>query len=113
MEHKIDATDKKLGRIATEAAMILRGKNSTSFAPNTVADVKVIIENAGKVDLSEGRLNETYARYSGYPGGLTKEKRGHVIKRKGFRMVYEKAVGGMLPKNKLRKLLLKNLIVNE
>ncbi len=113
MEHTIDATNKKLGRIATEAAMILRGKTGTGFAPNVVPNNKVIIENASKVDLSEGRMNETYSRYSGYPGGLTQEKRGNMIKRKGYRVIFEKAVSGMLPKNKLRKQFLKNLIVND
>ena len=113
MEHKIDATNKKLGRIASEAAMVLRGKTDTSFAPNVVPDNKVVIENASKVDLSDARMEETYARYSGYPGGLTHEKRGNLIKRKGFRSIFEKAVSGMLPKNKLRKQFLKNLIVNE
>lgn len=113
MEHTIDATNKKLGRLATEVATILRGKNETGFAPNVVSGNKVTIINAAKIDLSEGRMNETYARYSGYPGGLTQEKRGNVIKRKGFRTVFEKAISGMLPKNKLRKQFLKNLTVKD
>lgn len=113
MEHKIDATNKKLGRIASEAAMILRGKNTAAFTPNAVSGNKVIIENASKVDLSEARLAEESVRYSGYPGGLIAEKRSNVIKRKGFRPVFEKAVKGMLPANKLRKLMLKNLIIKE
>ncbi len=112
-EYIFDAEGKKLGRMVTEIAMILRGKNEPSFKPNVIPDVKVIINNASKVLLNKSQLEKEYKRYSGYPGGLTHESREHMIDRKGYRDIFEKAVYGMLPNNKLRSIMMKNLIVNE
>ena len=58
-------------------------------------------------------MEKEYKRYSGYPGGLRHESREHLIERKGFLDVFEKAVRGMLPNNRLRALMMKNLIINE
>ena len=113
MEYTLDATNKKLGRLATEAALILRGKNSPHFAPNVLADVKVTIINTSKADLSPAKLNEKYARYSGYPGGLRFEKRSRTIEKKGYAEVFRKAVRGMLPNTRLRALQLNNLTITE
>jgi large subunit ribosomal protein L13 len=112
-EYTLDAKGKKLGRLASEAAMILRGKNTPAFKPNAVSGNKVKIVNASLVDLAPVKLEKEYARYSGYPGGLKFEKRGKLIARKGYKEVFEKAVFGMLPGNRLRKPLMKNLTIEE
>lgn len=113
MQYIIDATGKKLGRVASEAAAILRGKHDTGFAPNNVSLDTVVIEHASKIDLSERRLQETYTTYSGYPGGLTHETRGHLLSRRGMKEVVMRTVRGMLPRNKLRNEMLKKLAIKE
>jgi len=112
-EYVFDAEGKSLGRMATEIAMILRGKNEPTFQPHIAPEVTVTINNASKVALSDEQLKTEYKRYSGYPGGLKHESRGHMIDRKGYREVFEKAVFGMLPGNRLRAVMMKNLIINE
>ena len=102
-----------MGRIASEVAALLRGKGDVNFAPNRVSDVKVVIENASKVDLSEDRLEENYKTYSGYPGGLKHETRGHLIDRRGYTEVFMRTVRGMLPRTKLRDDMLKNLTIKD
>ena len=113
-KHTIDAKDKKIGRVATEAAHHLLGKDSTDYKPNVVADVNVEIVNAKLLDISPKKIdNKMYKRFSGYPGGLKEEKLGKIIKNKGFDEVLRKAVYGMLPSNKLRSLMMKRLIISE
>lgn len=112
-EYTFDATDKSLGRMTSEIAMILRGKNEPTFQPNVVPNVKVTINNASKIALNKSQLKAEYKRFSGYPGGLRHESREHAIDRLGYQIVFEKAVYGMLPGNKLRALMMKNLIINE
>jgi large subunit ribosomal protein L13 len=112
-EYVFDATGVSLGRLSSQIAMILRGKNEPSFTPNKVADVTVIVNNASKVSLNDSQLEKEYKRFSGYPGGLRHESREHMIERKGYRDVFEKAVRGMLPKNRLQAVMMKNLIINE
>ncbi len=109
----IDATNKKLGRIATEIAMILRGKNSPDFAPNKLSGNTVTVENASKIDISDKKMTDTYKTFSGYPGGLKHETRGHLQDRRGNREIFMRTVRGMLPRNKLRTDMLKNLIIND
>ena len=112
MEYTIDATEKKLGRVASEAAILLMGKNSTDFKRNEVAKVKVNITNADKLDLTKKKLDtKEYKRYSGYPGGLKIRKMSQVIDKKGYGEVIEKSVYGMLPANRLRAKIMKNLII--
>ncbi len=112
-EYIFDATGKSLGRMASEIAMVLRGKNEPDFKPHIVPKVKVVINNASKVTLNDSQLKKEYKRYSGYPGGLTEEPRAHAIERLGYKIIFEKAVYGMLPNNKLRSIMMKNLIINE
>ncbi len=112
-EYIIDASGKSLGRLSTYIANILRGKNDPSFQPNTYPNVRVIVNNASKVKIYPAQLRKIYTRYSGYPGGLKKETMEHLIKRKGYRDIFEKAVRGMLPSNKLRDRMMKNLVINE
>lgn len=114
MEHTIDATDKSLGRIATQAAVFLMGKDTPSFQRNVAPAVKVTIENASKAKISAKKMKEkTYKRYSGYPGGLKEMNMEKVIEKKGHEEVFRKAVRGMLPSNKLRPIMMKNLTVKE
>ncbi len=112
--HTIDAQAKKIGRISTQAAKILMGKNSTAYAPNIVPDVEVRIINAGKADVSEKKKDEKiYTRYTGFPGGLIETSLKRMIEKKGMSEAFRIAVKGMLPKNKLQAQYLKNLVVTE
>jgi large subunit ribosomal protein L13 len=114
MEYTIDATNKSLGRLASEAATILMGKNSASFARNVISTNRVTITNASKLKVSPKKLDEkTYSSYSGYPGGLKESKMAHVVTMKGYKDVVERAIKGMLPDNKLKKEMLKHLVVTE
>lgn len=113
MEHIIDATGKKLGRVSSEAANYLRGKMDVGFAPNKIPTTKVIITNASQLDLSEKRLDEEFKTYSGYPDGLKHESRGHLIKRRGMKEVVMRTIRGMLPRNKLRSGMMKNLTIKD
>ena len=112
--HTIDATGKTFGRIASAAAKALMGKTTPDYVPNKVADVRVYITNASKTKMSERRMNETlHETYSGYPGGFKTEKKKKIVKNKGWKGLYELAVYGMLPSNKLRPLMMKRLTINE
>lgn len=114
MNHTIDAQGKRLGRVATEAAVFLMGKNTPAFAKNIVADVKVTIINAGKAYISTKKKNtKEYASHSQYLGGVHIQKMSHLIEQKGVGEAFRKAVFGMLPTNKLRKQMIKNLTVTE
>jgi large subunit ribosomal protein L13 len=112
MEYNLDATGEKLGRIATKVATLLMGKNLVDFQKNTVADVKVIIENVSDLDISNKKMEQKeYSRYSGYPGGRKVRKMKAVVAKKGQAELVRKAVRGMLPANKLRPILMKNLLI--
>lgn len=112
--HTIDATNKKLGRIASEAAKILMGKNLPSFKRNEVPAVSVVIENASKIDISAKKLlSMRHERYSGYPGGRKVLSARHVVAKKGYSELFRKAVFGMLPTNRLRARMIKYLIIKE
>lgn len=111
-EFTIDAEGKILGRVASEAAAILRGKNSTSFAPNKAPEVKVTITNASKLRLPEKKQREKiYTRFTGYPSGLRKRTMSEMIEKKGHEEVVRRAVYGMLPANRLRPVMMKNLMI--
>ncbi len=114
MNYTIDATNKTLGRLATEVATLLMGKNDPSFVRNRVSSNTVTVTNAGKLKVDQKKLEQkTYSRYSGYPGGLTVSKMAHVVSQKGYREIVTHAVKGMLPDNKLKKEFLKHLTVTE
>lgn len=112
-EYTIDATGKRLGKIATQAASYLIGKNSASVSRNTVTPTVVTITNASKMDLSEKKQNALYQSYSGYPGGRRVETLDHLGKRLGYGEALRRTIKGMLPKNKLQSLMMKNLNVTE
>jgi large subunit ribosomal protein L13 len=112
--YTIDASGKVFGRVASEAAKNLMGKNLPDYVANKVADVSVTIINAAKTKMSESRMNETlHERYSGQPGGFRKETNAKIIEKKGWEGLYELAVFGMLPSNKLRPFMMKHLTIKE
>ena len=97
----IDATDVVLGRLATHAATLLRGKHKPTFAPHMDNGDFVIIINAEKIALTGAKLLQKKAyRHSGYPGGLTATTYAELLEKNPEKAV-EKAIKGMLPKNKL------------
>lgn len=110
--HVIDAQGKKLGRVATQAAILLMGKNTPAFAKNIVPDVQVSIINISKVYISaKKKETKTYASHSQYLGGIRTQKMAQLIEQKGLGEIFRRAVFGMLPTNKLRKQMIKNLTV--
>ncbi|MFA5942152.1 MAG: uL13 family ribosomal protein [Candidatus Paceibacterota bacterium] len=113
-EHIIDATDRTLGRVASEAAHALLGKRSVHFAKNQAQPVTVTINNAAKLHIPARRsAGKIYTHYTGYPGGLRSVSMAVMIEKKGIADVVKKTVDGMIPRNKLRVPRMKNLIVNE
>jgi large subunit ribosomal protein L13 len=107
----IDAADQVLGRVATKAATILTGKHRPQYAPFLVSGDHVIILNAGKIKLTGQKLEQkVYRHHTLYPGGLREVAASKVFETKPDHMVRE-AVLGMLPKNKLRKRMVKRLKV--
>lgn len=110
-EVKIDAKGLSLGRVASQTAKILQGKENPAYRPNVVLPIQVKILNVSKIKIGEKKLKEKYYyRHSGYPGGLKKINMEKLFQ-KNPSLVIKKAVSGMLPKNKLRKIYLKNLII--
>jgi len=110
MEYTIDVKDKVLGRVASEVAVLLRGKNNVDFAPNKVPDVKVNIINVNDIKVTGNKYDKKeYKQYSGYPGGLKKTPLSRIAETKGKAFIFQKAVLGMLPKNRLQQILIKNL----
>lgn len=112
-EYTIDASGKKLGRVSSQAALLLRGKMNPSFVPHELPNVRVTITNASKIDIGAKKLNKEYKRFSGYPGGLTTENRKHFIDRKGYKALFEKTIQGMLSRNSMRNEIMKHLTVSE
>lgn len=111
---KIDATGKKIGRLASEIASILLGKTSPDFQKNKVAGVKVEIVNASKLDINDKKSKtKVYTHYTGYSGGLRKTNLEDLVIKKGYAEVLQKAVSGMIHNTKLKALALKNLIIND
>lgn len=110
----IDATNKKLGRVASEVASILRGKDTVEFTPHVFADVKVSVTNASKINVDDTKKRtKIYKRYSGYPGGQRELSLGKIEEQKGLKEAIRIAVRGMLPPNKLRAKMLKNLTITD
>lgn len=113
MTYTIDATDRTLGRVCSEAAHALLGKRSVHFTKNLALPVTVIIENASKLHLPTRRTKgKVYTHYTGYPDGLREVRMDVMIEKKGIADVVKKTVDGMIPRNKLRTPRMKNLIVN-
>lgn len=109
--HVIDAQDVVLGRLATQAATLLRGKHKPTYAPHVDTGDFVVIVNADKVALTGSKRDQEFQyRHSGFPGGLRKQSFGEVLDTRPDRLV-EKAIKGMLPKNRLGRQIANKLKV--
>ena len=107
----IDAEGKNLGRVATKAAHILRGKHKPTFTPHIDCGDYVIIINTSKVNLTGNKLNDKmYYNHSGYPGGLRERNAKEMIENYPEEMM-ERAIKGMLPKGRLGRAMYKKLFV--
>ena len=114
MKHTLDATSKRMGRLATQIAVLLMGKNRADFAKNKIPEIKVEVINASKLWIdAKKKKDKTYVSHSGYPGSLKTISMQQVINAKGEKDVLRRAVLGMLPKNKLRPQMIKNLIIKD
>ena len=107
--HTVDAKDQILGRLATQVASLLRGKQRTDFAPNKDIGDVVVIKNVDKIKVTGKKYTDKiYYRHTGYMGGLKEATYKKVFERDPSE-VLKKAVYGMLPKNKLRDKQIKRL----
>ena len=107
----VDAHSAVLGRFASEVARILRGKHKPYFTPHVDCGDNVIVINAEKVRLTGRKMDEkVYVRHTGYPGGQ-RIATPRMLKEKSTTILVEKAVKGMLPKNRLGRQLYRNLYV--
>ncbi len=107
----VDANGKTLGHLATQVAIVLRGKHKPTFTPHMDTGDHVIVVNAEKIHLTGNKVRtKTYYRHSGYPGGLKTETAKDVLARKPSEVV-ERAIKGMLPKNPLGKQMARKLNV--
>ena len=107
----IDAEGQTLGRLATQVANILRGKNKATYTPHVDGGDYVIITNASKVKLTGNKLNgKIYYNHSRYTGGLRERTAGEMLEKYPVEMV-ERAVKGMLPKGRLGRQMYKKLFV--
>lgn len=107
----VDAENMVLGRLASEVAKMLRGKNKPEFTPHVDCGDNVIVINAEKVKLTGNKLTDrVHFSHSGYPGGQREQSPQEILAKYPERLV-EKAVKGMLPKNKLGRQLFRNLHV--
>ena len=109
--HLVDAEDKVLGRLAVKIANILSGKNKAQYSPNADLGDFVVVVNAEKVKVTGNKFSQkNYYHHTGYPGGL-KTKSFEKMQEDSPEKIIEKAVKGMLPKNKLANQIIKKLKV--
>lgn len=114
MNYTIDATNKVLGRLASEVAALLNAKNNVNFVKNRVSDVTVKVINASKIKVTGNKMKESvHKSFSGFPGGLKEMPLTYVVAKKGYTEILTHAVRGMLPKNKLQDVRMKNLVIEE
>lgn len=109
----VDAESQILGRLASGVAKIIRGKNKANFTPHVDCGDKVVVINAGKVKMTGKKwTDKVFVSYTGYPGGQ-KKITPRQLKAKSSTLLVERAVRGMLPKNRLGRALFGNLYVYE
>ncbi len=110
----IDASGRTLGRVASEVAVSLMGKNSASYERHIYSGSPVKVINASKLKITTKKLEEIYhTRYSGYRGGLRVLKGTETMEKKGLKELIKLAVYHMLPGNKLRREMMKNLKIED
>ena len=109
--HLIDADGKTLGRLSTEVANLLRGKTKPEFTPHVDCGDFIIVTNCEKVKLTGNKMDEKiYDTFSGYPGGRKEEVAKDLLRRRP-EVIIERAIKGMLPKNRLGRQMYKKLFV--
>lgn len=109
---EIDATNRTLGRVSSEVAKILMGKTNPNYVSYKVSNIKVKVINASKTKVTPKKIDETFhVTYSGYPGGQKMIKNNDMLKKHGWKKLYQLAINGMLPANKLRAKIMKNLTI--
>lgn len=107
--HIIDVSGKRLGKIATQIAILLKGKHKATYLPHVFSGDKVTVINSNDLDIESHKADsKKYFHYSGYPGGISSITLQKLFG-KDSRLVIRKAVYGMLPKNRLRRIMLNNL----
>ena len=107
----VDATDKVLGRLATQIATRLRGKHKPEYTPHVDTGDHIVIVNAAKIRVTGDKINQKkYYRHSGYPGGIKETALSDELENNPERVI-EKAVKGMLPKNSLGRAMFRKLRV--
>ena len=112
--YTIDASGKKFGRVASEAAKALMGKMRADYTPNAPSGVSVEITNAGNLSIAPIKKSDIiYKRYSGYPGGQREETLGALTSRRGISLALRKTIERMLPRNSMRKDRMKHLSIKE
>ena len=110
----IDASGRTLGRVASEIAMSLMGKTKATFERNVYSGVPVVVENASKLRITAKKLEQIFhTRYSGMPGGLRILKGTETAEKKGLKELIKLATEQMLPDNKLRREMMKNLTIKD
>lgn len=110
----IDAAGRTLGRVASEVAMSLMGKTKATFERNSYCGFPVKVINANKLRITTKKLDEIYhTRYSGIPGGLRILKGTETAEKKGLKELIKLATFQMLPGNKLRRTMMKNLVIED
>jgi large subunit ribosomal protein L13 len=114
MKYTIDAQGKRIGRVASEVAVLLMGKNTTAFVKNKIPEVTVTLLNVSKARIDAKKMKtKIYANYTGHPGGLFHKNMQKVVDTKGYSEIFRDAIYGMLPHNKLTKEMMKNLVITE
>jgi large subunit ribosomal protein L13 len=110
----VDANGRTLGRVASEAAMHLMGKTSPSFERNVYSGFPVQVVNVSKIKITPKKLADIYhTRYSGIPGGLRVLKAKETVEKKGMKELVKLSIYQMLPGNKIRRTMMKNLKISE
>ena len=113
-KYTIDAKGRVPGRVATEVAVLLMGKDRVDFARNRIPDIEVEVLSSAQMSFDAKKLREKkYFQHSGFPGALKIRSQEHIVKTKGAKEVLRRAVYGMLPKNKLRPRMMKNLKIHD
>lgn len=112
--YNVDATGQVLGRMASQIAKMLQGKETVGYERHILSGAKVNVINASKLKMTDKRKKETmHEKYSGYPGGLTYKNNEAIIAKKGYAELIRLAVYNMLPANRLRQPMMNNLKITE
>jgi large subunit ribosomal protein L13 len=112
MNYEIDATNKSVGRLASEIAVILQGKKNPKYEPRNSGEDGVVVKNVDRIKIAAKKLKQkVYYRHTTQIGHLKKQTLEQVLEKKGVKEVLRRAVMQMLPKNKLRNKRIKRLIM--